>query len=578
MSVPHKMQAVFVVGNSHEHDAETDKACQTTGTRRAVAERVRLRFRCRSFCGCFVERGQIISFGTNLTLSATANGTRPLFFQWRHNGTNLFADTNYFGIDSPSLTISNVQSEQLGAYSVLVTNAFGSTVSGSAIVGLADTQDDDGDGIPNWWESAFGLNLSNPLDANTKPTNQNERLTYFQKHFYNLDPTALDTDGDGFSDYDELFVVGTNPAKMDTDDDGMPDAWEIQHGLNPLVNDAGGDLDLDGVTNLQEYQNRAHGYRPDRADSLGDGRSDYERLFGRPANRFYYDRNDRLIGVDYDRGADGFAIAYVYDGNGNLTRQKSLARDANHNGLPDLWEFLHGLTNNASAYADTDGDGWTDFQEWKAGTSPTNQLDTPKPGGAPQTPPIAQVLPAGSAVGALALIPIRLWDGEGSPSVPELQFQPVGSTDWTNAALLLVDNASWSTNSFVAAPPTGTNHILCWNAATNFPAGTSIDVALRARATDVTTNGEWSHPMLYRVEIPAGPATPPRLTPHPIGLDGSFEASIESIVGSHLTIEASTNLMHWEPVTTLLQTNSSVNFRDPTATNLNRRFYRVIAR
>ena len=37
----------------------------------------------------------------------------------------------------------------------------------------------------------------------------------------------------------------TNP---DTDNDGMPDGWEIQNGLNPLVNDASDDPDGDGAT------------------------------------------------------------------------------------------------------------------------------------------------------------------------------------------------------------------------------------------------------------------------------------------------------------------------------------------
>ena len=39
----------------------------------------------------------------------------------------------------------------------------------------------------------------------------------------------------------------------DSDGDGMPDAWEIAHGLNPNLNDAGADPDQDGMTNLQEY-------------------------------------------------------------------------------------------------------------------------------------------------------------------------------------------------------------------------------------------------------------------------------------------------------------------------------------
>ena len=42
-------------------------------------------------------------------------------------------------------------------------------------------------------------------------------------------------------------------AGADSDIDGMPDAWELQYGLNVGVNDANGDLDGDGVSNLNEY-------------------------------------------------------------------------------------------------------------------------------------------------------------------------------------------------------------------------------------------------------------------------------------------------------------------------------------
>ena len=67
---------------------------------------------------------------------------------------------------------------------------------------------------------------------------------------------------------------------------------EIANGLNPLVNDANADLDLDGVPNLQEY---LHGLDPRKADTAGDGHSDYERLYGQKAAKCYYDGNDRLI-------------------------------------------------------------------------------------------------------------------------------------------------------------------------------------------------------------------------------------------------------------------------------------------
>lgn len=57
-------------------------------------------------------------------------------------------------------------------------------------------------------------------------------------------PADPDNDGDG------------QPDSVDSDDDndGMPDAWEEQYdGLDPFINDAEGDLDGDGISNLDEY-------------------------------------------------------------------------------------------------------------------------------------------------------------------------------------------------------------------------------------------------------------------------------------------------------------------------------------
>lgn len=74
---------------------------------------------------------------------------------------------------------------------------------------------------------------------------------------YNLDSISmeLDTDGDGYSDIEEVPAdKNTNPLLADSDGDGLPDKWEITHLLNANDNtDALLDPDGDGHASFIEY-------------------------------------------------------------------------------------------------------------------------------------------------------------------------------------------------------------------------------------------------------------------------------------------------------------------------------------
>ena len=82
---------------------------------------------------------------------------------------------------------------------------------------------------------------------------------------------------------------------VDSDGDGMPDGWETRNGLNHNdPSDATGDLDQDGISNLDEYLN---GSNPASSDSDGDGMDDtLERQLGYDPSRF-----TRILYVDANR-------------------------------------------------------------------------------------------------------------------------------------------------------------------------------------------------------------------------------------------------------------------------------------
>ncbi|MES2308388.1 MAG: hypothetical protein V4507_05965, partial [Verrucomicrobiota bacterium] len=78
-------------------------------------------------------------------------------------------------------------------------------------------------------------------------------------------------DAAGTTKLDSFNLTTTNPLFTDVDHDGMDDSWEIANGLNPMVNDRNGDLDGDGLTNVQEYVYKT---KANVVDSDGDGVND----------------------------------------------------------------------------------------------------------------------------------------------------------------------------------------------------------------------------------------------------------------------------------------------------------------
>jgi outer membrane protein OmpA-like peptidoglycan-associated protein len=141
---------------------------------------------------------------------------------------------------------------------------------------------------------------------------------------------ARDSDGDGLSDYDEMFVYNTNPLNPDTDGDGLNDYDEIfVYGTDPLNPDTDGDGLSDGDEVL------VYGTDPLNPDTDGDGLSDGDEV--------------------------------------NKYRTNPLSADTDGDGLNDYDEiYVYGTDPNNP---DTDGDGFTDGQEIEMGTDPLDPND-----------------------------------------------------------------------------------------------------------------------------------------------------------------------------------------------------------
>ncbi len=101
--------------------------------------------------------------GGATSFSVAATGTPTLIYQWRKNGSNLTNGGNVSGSTSTTLTITNVQSADAASYTVVVSNNAGSVTSILAALSVSD--DIDGDGLSDAWETQYFGSLINGANA-----------------------------------------------------------------------------------------------------------------------------------------------------------------------------------------------------------------------------------------------------------------------------------------------------------------------------------------------------------------------------------------------------------------------------
>ena len=168
-----------------------------------------------------------------------------------------------------------------------------------------------------------------------------------------LSPGDADSDADGYTDYDEVYVHGTNPFSRDTDNDGRDDMDELREGTDPtdphsfvqhLTVTVTNTTDLVHVTNYVAWGYQQTGWETSGLWSFA----------GRWATNCYVDASSQ--GAVYVKGF----------------------RDLNRNGVFDAeWDILlvkkipYGSVARVDfAFGDVDGDGVADDVERMEGTDP----------------------------------------------------------------------------------------------------------------------------------------------------------------------------------------------------------------
>ncbi|HUT71907.1 MAG TPA: choice-of-anchor U domain-containing protein [Desulfatiglandales bacterium] len=251
-------------------------------------------------------------------------------------------------------------------YRLVATNSVGTSYGEDK----AFTDDTDADLMPDDWERNYFGDLSHAGTA--------------------------DTDDDDLTDLQE-YQNGTIPTNRDTDSDEMHDGWEVTYGLDPLVDDADGDLDGDGVKNIDEYYAGSHpnNWEPDQPvlSSPVDGATGVSLTPTLETAAFYDEDGDSHATTDWQVSTDNvnFSDNLVFDVScdthlTSLTVPEFIltvsdvipayywrARFHDDRDAASEWSEVSSFTNiDAAASDDTDQNGVPDEQEI---TDPNVDLD-----------------------------------------------------------------------------------------------------------------------------------------------------------------------------------------------------------
>lgn len=155
----------------------------------------------------------------------------------------------------------------------------------------------------------------------------------------------------------------------DSDGDGLLDAWEIAN-FTDLTQTGSGDPDRDGFTNEEE---ETAGSNPNSAastplDTDGDGLPDAWEIL-------HFGDLSQKPGDDFD--VDGYTNLQEFTAGSDPKNPLSTPLDTDADGLADSWEIAHFGNLSQTGAQDSDGDLATNLDEQTAGTNPNLRTSFP---------------------------------------------------------------------------------------------------------------------------------------------------------------------------------------------------------
>ncbi len=186
-----------------------------------------------------VATQESVETGTVRTLVAPEVEGEYSFGYWESNGNRLATADG---------TIREIVEVIIGAVNATYTARYFKT-----------TDDTDGDGLPDWYEQRIVGNLSMTADGDQDGDGFSNLLEYKR----NLNPMRADQNTEGGTSIRNSNTLSFADKSLglyldestDDDNDSLPDRYEIKQFGN-LSEDAGGDTDGDGFSNLLEHQTR----------------------------------------------------------------------------------------------------------------------------------------------------------------------------------------------------------------------------------------------------------------------------------------------------------------------------------